>query len=247
MKNNNNDSKKQQESLKDGTSKDYSKDGKSKPYTDVELKVCDIDVCKEEIKDSIVRGTIDLGHKTIEMTGNTRNYTMTYVVPVVRTATNKAIEATTEKATTFYEETLNPFLEKNWKPFYEKNLESPINTSTSHLQPILSTAKEKIVACGIYIHERAYVPIETLLTLKLREGKESLVRKLSSIPEVEEKFSTADEMVSFALFLLISALILLIVLVSVLKCFFITGKTATASTGIGEKAYKNTYQSGNGF
>ena len=69
MKNNNKDSKEKAEKNKKNKDTKDKNDNKSKnPYGDIELKVCDIDVCKEEIVRSTVRSTVDLGHKTMKLT-----------------------------------------------------------------------------------------------------------------------------------------------------------------------------------
>ncbi len=223
MKNNNKDSKDKEEKMKRDGNKRTKDQKTNNPYEDVELKVCDIDTCKEEIVRTTVRSTVDLGQKTMKITEDTKNYTITHVLPVVVDATNRAIEVTSEKATTFYEETLNPFLEKNWKPFYEKNLETPINTSATQLQPLWSIIKEKVIIFMSVVHENAYVPAATIIEIKTQETKDFIVKNLSSVPEVERVFTTADEMISFAIFLVIFCTILFFIFFAILKCLIIPG------------------------
>ena len=223
MKNNNKDSKDKEEKMKRDGSKRTKDQKTNNTYEDVELKVCDIDTCKEEIVRTTVRSTVDLGQKTMKITEDTKNYTITHVLPVVVDATNRAIEVTSEKATTFYEETLNPFLEKNWKPFYEKNLETPINTSATQLQPLWSIIKEKVIIFMSVVHENAYVPAATIIEIKTQETKDFIVKNLSSVPEVERVFTTADEMISFAIFLVIFCTILFFLFFAILKCLIIPG------------------------
>ena len=92
MKNNNKDSKDKEEKMKRDGSKRTKDQKTNNTYEDVELKVCDIDTCKEEIVRTTVRSTVDLGQKTMKITEDTKNYTITHVLPVVVDATNRAIE-----------------------------------------------------------------------------------------------------------------------------------------------------------